>query len=81
MRFKSQIEIFYFFFGNHWEEKNSVKNINKELESSIIKLPPLPDDPMQRRPDLSLAKKLIGWDLKFDIDRGLALTIDYFRKI
>ena len=59
--------------------KKIIKLTNSE--SSIITLPPLPDDPMQRRPDLSLAKKVIGWELKFDIDRGLALTIDYFRKI
>ena len=57
--------------------KKIIKLTNSD--SSIITLPPLPDDPMQRRPDLSLAKKLIGWNLKIDIDRGLALTIDYFK--
>ena len=37
------------------------------------------DDPKQRCPDISLAKKNIGWEPKVRLDEGLKKTIDYFR--
>jgi len=40
---------------------------------------PLPqDDPTQRRPDISLAKKELGWEPKIDLKEGLEKTIPYF---
>ena len=43
---------------------------------------PLPDDdPMQRQPDISLARKTLGWAPATPLDRGLRMTIDYFRSI
>ena len=43
---------------------------------------PLPqDDPMQRRPDISLAKEKLDWEPVVDLDEGLEKTIDYFKKI
>ena len=40
---------------------------------------PLPeDDPKQRRPDISRAKKLLGWEPKVKLEDGLRKTIDYF---
>jgi dTDP-glucose 4,6-dehydratase len=48
---------------------------------SEIVLKPLPvDDPKVRQPDISKAKRLLGWEPRFDLDRGLALTLDYFRE-
>jgi dTDP-glucose 4,6-dehydratase len=42
---------------------------------------PLPqDDPRIRRPDISLAKKLLGWEPKVDRHEGLRRTLEYFRK-
>ena len=38
------------------------------------------DEPTQRRPDISLAKDKLGWEPFIDIDKGLDLTIDYFRQ-
>jgi UDP-glucuronate decarboxylase len=50
-------------------------------KSKIIYLPLPDDDPMQRQPDISLAKKeLNGWEPKVKLDDGLALTIAYFRE-
>ena len=50
-------------------------------KSKIIYLPLPADDPMQRQPDISLAKKeLNGWEPKVKLDEGLELTIPYFRK-
>ena len=39
------------------------------------------DDPKQRKPDISLAKKTINWEPKITLDKGLEKTIDYFEKI
>ena len=41
---------------------------------------PLPtDDPRQRRPDISLAQSVLGWEPTVGLEEGLARTIDYFR--
>src|SRR5215469_771448 len=37
------------------------------------------DDPKQRRPDISKAKRLLGWEPKIDLRTGLKLSLDYFR--
>jgi UDP-glucuronate decarboxylase len=50
-------------------------------KSKIIKMPLPPDDPTQRQPDISLAKKELGWAPEVDLEEGLKKTIDYFRKI
>ena len=43
---------------------------------------PLPeDDPMQRQPDISLAKRELGWEPKIDLEEGLKRTIDYFKRV
>ena len=36
------------------------------------------DDPKQRRPDIRKAKRLLGWEPKIDLRRGLELSLDYF---
>jgi len=42
---------------------------------------PLPqDDPKQRRPDISKARALLGWEPKIDLEAGLRLSLDYFKK-
>ncbi len=48
--------------------------------SSEMVFRPLPqDDPLRRRPDISLAKRALGWEPVVSIRDGLAPTIDYFR--
>lgn len=48
-------------------------------KSNII-FKPLPgDDPTQRRPDISLAKKELGWEPKIQLDEGLRKAIEYFK--
>ena len=47
--------------------------------TSTIQFEPLPsDDPKQRRPDISKAKRLLGWEPKVDLESGLKLSLDYF---
>jgi len=49
--------------------------------SSKIRHEPLPqDDPKQRRPDISKARRLLGWEPKIDLENGLRMSLDYFRK-
>jgi UDP-glucuronate decarboxylase len=49
-------------------------------KSRIVHLPLPQDDPKQRRPDISLAIRELGWSPKVDMETGLAKTIEYFRK-
>jgi dTDP-glucose 4,6-dehydratase len=37
------------------------------------------DDPKQRRPDITKAKRVLGWEPKVTLADGLALTLDFFR--
>jgi len=39
------------------------------------------DDPKQRRPDISKARALLGWEPKIDLESGLKLSLDYFRQV
>jgi UDP-glucuronate decarboxylase len=49
--------------------------------SSEIVFRPLPqDDPVRRKPDVTLAKEKLGWEPKVSVREGLIRTIDYFRE-
>jgi UDP-glucuronate decarboxylase len=49
---------------------------------SKIAFKPLPeDDPRQRKPDIGLAKKVLGWEPKVGLEEGLFKTIQYFRGV
>ena len=39
------------------------------------------DDPVRRRPDISLAREKLGWEPSFDLEEGLGKTIEYFEKV
>ncbi len=61
---------------------NQLANIIKKKISNDLKIvyKPLPeDDPIQRCPDISKAKKILGWEAKISLEVGLDKTIDYFR--
>ena len=63
----------------------------KELAEKIIELTdsnskiiykPLPsDDPIKRRPDLTLARKELNYEPRIQLEEGLEKTIDYFKGI
>ncbi len=48
-------------------------------KSKIINKPLPPDDPKQRCPDTSLAKRVLGWAPIITLEDGLTRTINYFR--
>jgi UDP-glucuronate decarboxylase len=55
----------------------------RELTGSRIGIEqrPLPaDDPVRRRPDITVARTILGWEPKVSFQEGLFLTIDYFRR-
>ena len=58
------------------------KVIELSNSRSEIVFEPLPaDDPRQRRPDITLAREVIGWEPKVELDEGLKKTIAYFDEL
>jgi UDP-glucuronate decarboxylase len=56
--------------------------IKKTGNQSKIVFCTLPqDDPMQRKPDISLAREKLGWQPTINLEEGLDQTIAYFRKV
>lgn len=47
-------------------------------KSKIVRMPLPSDDPMQRQPDIELAKKMLNWEPKIQLKEGLIKTIEYF---
>ncbi|MFN3684054.1 MAG: UDP-glucuronic acid decarboxylase family protein [Fimbriimonadaceae bacterium] len=47
--------------------------------SPVVHLPPAPDDPQRRRPDLTRARTILGWEPTTPLEEGLAKTVAYFR--
>jgi UDP-glucuronate decarboxylase len=67
-------------------DERSVLNLAELIIAKIgqgkLSREPLPqDDPTQRQPDISLAKKILGWEPKIEIDEGLDKTIAYFKSL
>ncbi|MGH7827981.1 MAG: UDP-glucuronic acid decarboxylase family protein [Candidatus Binatia bacterium] len=65
-------------------EMTVIEFANKILEltgsESPVVYKPLPqDDPQVRQPDITKARKILGWEPKVGLDQGLAKTIEYFR--
>ena len=50
-----------------------------ESKSKLVYRPIPADDPKRRKPDITLAKELLGWEPKVPLREGLAKTIEYFR--
>lgn len=59
------------------EKINEITGLNLPFEF----FDPLPDDPKQRRPDITLAKKILGWSPRVNLDEGLRKTLNYYYKV
>ena len=49
--------------------------------SEIVQMPLPQDDPLQRRPDITKARELLGWEPTIPLRQGLERTIDYFKTL
>jgi nucleoside-diphosphate-sugar epimerase len=48
------------------------------VELRVVEQPLPPDDPTRRRPDVTLARELLGWEPRVELETGLRRTLDYF---
>jgi len=48
--------------------------------SKMVFLPLPSDDPVQRQPDITKARKILGWEPEYPLEEGLKRTITYFRE-
>jgi len=57
------------------------RGLQVTASKSQIRYEPLPqDDPRQRCPDITKARQLLGWEPKIDLETGLRMSLDYFKK-
>ncbi len=65
----------------------SIKDFGEEIlkltgaHQKLISLPLPKDDPKQRQPDITKAKKILGWEPKVNRAEGLKITFDYFKSL
>jgi UDP-glucuronate decarboxylase len=50
-------------------------------KSKLVRMPLPADDPKQRKPDITKAKTVLGWEPKVQLEDGLKETIAYFKKL
>lgn len=67
------VEVSIFEFAKYIRE-----TVNPSAE--IVNKPASQDDPHQRKPDISRARKILGWEPKVDITTGIKKTVEYFRQ-
>ncbi len=62
------------------ELAEKIKKITNSPSKIVYK--PLPqDDPVQRQPDITLARQELSWEPKVNLDEGLVKTIEYFKQV
>ena len=49
-------------------------------KSRIVERPLPEDDPKIRQPDITRARKLLGWEPRVEFGTGIAATVDYYRE-
>jgi dTDP-glucose 4,6-dehydratase len=90
-----QVEGIYRLLHSDYSQPVNIGNPNeitiKDFADEIIKLTgttqkvvyhPLPiNDPMQRQPDTTRAKEILGWEAKVSREEGMKLTYDYFKSL
>lgn len=65
----------------------TIKEFGEEIlkltgaHQKLISLPLPKDDPKQRKPDITKAKKILGWEPKVNRSEGLKITYEYFKSL
>jgi len=59
--------------------EKTLQMIDPEAEITYMPLPA--DDPTKRKPDITVAKKNLGWEPTIVLDEGLKKTIEYFKSV
>lgn len=62
------------------EFAHEIKRLTNSKSEIVFEPLPTADDPRQRRPDITRARTLLGWEPKVSLDEGLQRTIAYFKK-
>lgn len=62
------------------ELAENVIRLTKSESNVVFKVLPQ-DDPMQRKPNIELAQRKLGWEPKIQLEEGLIKTIEYFSKL
>jgi UDP-glucuronate decarboxylase len=65
---------------NMMQLANTILNLTKSSSRIVYKELPS-DDPTNRKPDISRAKNILNWDPKYELEKGLIETIEYFREV
>lgn len=61
------------------EFAETIRSLAGSSSTFVFTEPAVGDDPQRRRPDISLAKQLLGWSPIVELDTGLSRTIEWFR--
>jgi len=66
---------------NEWTILDCAKEVLEvtHSKSKIVHYPLPQDDPIQRQPDITKARRLLNWEPKIDLKTGLKLSLDYFK--
>ena len=59
--------------------KNVLRCLGKQTRSQMINMPLPIDDPLQRKPDISLARQILNWEPQISLEEGIIKTIDWFQ--
>ena len=59
----------------------ATKVLSPDSKSKIVTLPLPNDDPKMRRPDITLARRLIDYNPSVPLEKGLLNTIEYFKNL
>jgi nucleoside-diphosphate-sugar epimerase len=54
------------------------EKMGREEAVGVELLPKRKDDPMQRKPEIAVARDVLGWETEVSLEEGMAMTVDWF---
>jgi len=61
------------------EFAQEIKRLTHSTSEIVLEPLPTADDPKQRKPDITKARRLLGWEPRVSLEEGLGRTIEYFK--